>query len=151
MSRHILTYLVVLFVLYTQISTGLIIILEDISYTDSLYYCCTTLTTVGFGDSVQENILNENNTLLQSVGLALFLFFWLFFGLVLVVANLLMIFSAKLSSRDVVTMRYIKNIRRDGDKIKIDTDVDGKAIRRFTIMRGPETETRKNLRYLFTM
>ena len=141
--------MIFLYIGYMQISTGLVMILEESSYVDALHYSCMMLTTVGFGDVIRANMLKEDITL-RALGLVLFVMVWVLLGMVVVVANVLVVFSVKLERRDVVSVRSIKSVVREGDNIAIVTEVEGEEMKRFTLVKGAGDESRKNLRYLFT-
>ena len=81
-------------------------ILEGFTYMDGLYYSVTTILTIGFGDVRQTSMLTTDGRL-KSVGLTVFVIFWIYVGLVIAVANLLMIFSVKMNSHDVIKVEYI--------------------------------------------
>ena len=124
-------------------------IIEGCDYVDAFHYSSMLLTTVGFGDVIRTDILKEDITL-RSSGLLLLLIVWVLFGAVVVVANVLIIFSVKFERREVVSVRSIKSIVREGDKVAILTEAEGEDMKRFTLLKGAGDESTKNLRYLFT-
>lgn len=73
--------LVFLFVSYIFITAIIIAKLEMFSYTDGLWYVFMAITTVGFGDIVQEGVFHYDQ-LPKKAGFAAFMLFWIVFGFI---------------------------------------------------------------------
>jgi len=77
----------VLFI-YVLVFAEAIAVMEDFDYTSALWYSVMSLTTVGFGDVVQYDVLRRGQES-HKAGLAIFLMLWLVFGFILIGALVL--------------------------------------------------------------
>ena len=143
---QLLPYLILLYIGYVQISTGLFMVMtKETSYADALFHSSMMLSTVGISDAIRTDVLNGEVTV-STVCVFMFLFVWTLFGLVVEVANLLLVFSVRFECRDVVTVRSVKSVIQQRDSVALVTHVEGREQKRYTLLKGAG----KNLRYLFT-
>ena len=120
--KLLLPCLVTILVTFILSTAGMVMTLEGITYIDSIYYCFISLSTIGFGDFLPLKISEEKN-IAKAIGLVAFLFIWVMFGIIIVVANLIILISLKVSTVKVGPVRP-KSVKQPRNEVRMDDECE---------------------------
>lgn len=110
--------LIALFLGYIFVTAAIIGKLEDYDYGDALWYVMMGLTTVGFGDVVQDGVFYHDKQA-KRVGLAVFIMFWIVFGFISI-GSIVLSFLYDFSVSDQHQSQFYK--KNNQDELVDDTD-----------------------------
>ena len=145
MIKFLIPTLIIILLMFMFASTLLMMTLGGFSIIDSVYYCFVTLATVGFGDFTPSKLMHEES-IIKTIGLTIFFFLWIMFGVIIVVANFRTLFAIKLKSPEIISVSYFKDVQRKHGKIAIDSEIDKSSV---CVKAETEEGSHPRLRYLF--
>jgi len=107
--RSLYLFVIHIFITVYVFSTALIIAkLEGFDYFSALWYTIMALTTVGFGDVVQNSIVKSGKEV-NVTGLAVFQMFWLVFGMILFGALVMSVWKGHNNDKEIHHFKIFKN------------------------------------------
>lgn len=142
----LLPFLLVIFLVYIQMSAGLLMILEGHTYIDALYNCVVTIFMIGHGKLYVISMGKENDA--KVAGWLIFLFVWIYFGLVLLMSNLMLIFSLKVNSRTTISVNYVEEPSSYNCKTLVNMDLEG-SLKSLSIVPDSRDPSNEAIPYFF--